>query len=145
MFANERTNNSVRSLIVSLPSDSRAPIHPARIRRKRPHLNNARGRPVLVVPPSRTGSPANDRPPQRSDEFLPRRSSRSSFHLKSLRRVRWAVLRYNPVLHPHPAQRGRTLPSLLEPGDTSINLGPLLWTLPGVALELTWDRGFSVV
>ena len=33
--------------------------------------------------------------------------------MKSLRHVRWAVLRRNPALHLHPAQGGRTLPSSL--------------------------------
>jgi len=32
-----------------------------------------------------------------------------------------------------------------EPGGILINLGPLFWISPGVALELTWDGGFSMI
>jgi len=35
--------------------------------------------------------------------------------------------------------------SLLEPGGFLINLGPLFWAPPGLALELTLNGSFSVI
>ena len=102
--------------------------------------NNARGGPILVALPSRTRWTSS---PFRLVPFLNVVLWLSNtFHMKSLRHVRWAVLRRNPVLHLHPAQGGRTLYSPLEPGDILIDLEPLFWTPPGMVLELTLEKGF---